>query len=40
VRFDGRRAWMPKVWILKMKRIGEGVARIKVSEYDWAKKFV
>jgi len=40
VKFDGRRMWMPKVWILRMKRIGGGVARIKVSEYDWAKKFV
>jgi len=39
VKFDGNRAWMPKVWILRMKWIGGGVARIKVSEYDWAKKF-
>jgi len=39
VKFDGRRAWMPKIWILRMKRTGGGVARIKVSEYDWAKKF-
>jgi len=39
VKFDERRIWMPKVWILRMKQTGGDVARIKVSEYDWAKKF-
>jgi len=39
VRFDGRWVWVPKVWILRRRRTGGGEMRIKVSEYDWAKKF-
>ena len=39
VRFDERWVWIPKAWILRRRRTGGGEMRIKVSEYDWAKKF-
>ncbi len=48
--FDGRKAWIPKAWIYRIKRNkgrrviaspakrGEAVS-IKISDYHWAKKF-
>jgi len=39
VRFDERWVWIPKAWILGRRRTSGDEMRIKVSEYDWAKKF-
>ena len=37
--FDGRKAWIPKAWIVRLKRHGDGFIKIKISDYHWAKKF-
>ena len=37
--FDGRKAWIPKVWIVRIKRHGNGSIKIKISDYNWSKKF-
>ncbi len=44
--FDGRKAWILKAWIVRIKRNkgspakrGEAIS-IKISEYHWAKKSV
>ncbi len=48
VMFDGKKGWLPKAWILAVKRNkanlrhcepskGEAIS-IKISEYNWAKK--
>jgi hypothetical protein len=48
--FDGRKEWMPKAWILRIKRnrknsshyesaVADEAISIKISEYHWAKKF-
>jgi len=38
--FDGREIWLPKKWIVRIKRNRDTSAiRIKISEYHWAKKF-
>ena len=40
IEFDGKKAWLPKAWIVKIKRIKDSyVIRIKISEYNWANKF-
>lgn len=40
VMFDRRKAWLPKAWILGIKRNkNKGVVKIKISRYHWAKKF-
>lgn len=48
--FDGRKVWIPKAWIYRIKRTkvrhviasppkaGEAIS-IKISDYHWAKKF-
>ena len=38
--FDGRKAWIPKAWIARIKRNGGRSIEIKISEYHWAKKAV
>lgn len=38
--FDGRKAWIPKVWIVRVKRNTGASIKIKISDYHWAKKFV
>lgn len=37
--FDGREAWIPKVWITRLKRNSDGSIKIKISDYNWSKKF-
>jgi len=37
--FDGRKAWIPKAWIARLKRTGGRSIKIKISDYHWAKKF-
>jgi len=40
VMFDGRKEWIPKAWIARIKlNKNSGGVRIKISEYHWAKKF-
>jgi len=42
VIFDGKKIWLPKVWILKIKRNrhceeqNDKTISIKISEYHWA----
>ena len=38
VDFDGKKAWLPKAWIIKIKKEGKA-AKIKISLYYWAKEF-
>ena len=38
--FDGRKAWIPKVWIARLKRNGDRSIKIKISDYYWGKKFM
>jgi len=47
IEFDGRKIWLPKAWILRIKRNnlrhyeprrGEAISiKIKISQYHWAK---
>lgn len=37
--FDGRTAWIPKAWIVRIKQGRDRSIRIKISDYHWAKKF-
>ena len=40
VMFDGKKEWLPKAWILGIKRgKNNNVVKIKISQYHWAKKF-
>ena len=40
VMFDGRKNWLPKVWILRMKKNkNSDIIKIKIFQYHWAKKF-
>jgi len=39
VIFDGQEAWIPKAWIVRIMRNGDGSIKIKISDYNWAKKF-
>ena len=39
IMFDDREIWFPKAWIVKIKRDKNGYTiRIKISQYNWAKK--
>lgn len=39
IEFDGKQIWLPKVWILRIKRIQcNPTISIKISQYHWAKK--
>jgi len=38
--FDGRKAWVPKAWIMRIKRTDDKIIKIKIADYNWAKKFV
>ncbi len=38
--FNGRKAWIPKAWIARIKQMGGRNSKIKISEHHWAKKFV
>ena len=38
--FDGRKAWVPKAWIARIRRDRDRFIKIKISDYHWAKKFV
>jgi len=37
--FDDRKAWLPKAWIVRLKRNSDGSIKIKISDCNWAKKF-
>jgi hypothetical protein len=40
IMFDGNKVWLPKAWILRIRRIKDNNAiRIKISEYYWIMKF-
>jgi len=44
VEFEGKQAWLPKVWIKKTRHYkepqsGSEAISIKISEYHWTKKF-
>jgi len=40
VLFNGRRVWLPKIWILRIKRIkNSDMIKIKISEDNWTRKF-
>ena len=40
IMFDGRKNWLPKAWILRMKKDkNSDTMKIKISLYHWAKKF-
>jgi len=40
VKFDGKKAWFPKAWILKIRPSKDSKAvKIKISESHWAMKF-
>ena len=39
VVFDGKEIWLPKAWVIRVKRSKASRAiSIKISEYNWAKK--
>ena len=39
IMFDDRKIWLPKAWSVRIKRDRNGcTARIKISQYNWAKK--
>jgi len=43
IEFDGKKTWLPKAWVVKIKsnrhcERSEAIS-IKISEYHWAKKF-
>ncbi len=38
--FDGRKAWIPKAWIMRIKHKKQNeTIEIKIAEYHWAMKF-
>ncbi|MDP2940543.1 MAG: hypothetical protein Q8O13_10825 [Candidatus Omnitrophota bacterium] len=40
VMFNGKTAWFPKAWILRIMHNKDGDAvKIKISQYHWEKKF-
>lgn len=40
VMFDDRKNWLPKAWILRMKKDkNSDTVKIKIFQYHWAKKF-
>lgn len=39
VNFDGRKIWIPKAWILRIKRNQRNhTTNIRISQYHWTKK--
>jgi len=39
IMFDGRKIWLPKAWIVRIKRnCHRETSSIKISEYHWSKK--
>jgi len=36
IEFDGKQAWLPKAWILQIKRNRRAIS-IKISQFHWAK---
>jgi len=39
IAFGNRQIWLPKAWILRIKRCkGTRAVKIKILEYHWAKK--
>ena len=40
ILFDGRKTWIPKAWVVQIKRNGNRSIKIKISDYHWAKKAV
>jgi len=39
IDFDDKKIWLPKVWIVKIKRDKSGyITSIRISQYNWAKK--
>ena len=40
IMFDGRKEWLPKAWILRIKRnYNSHAIRIKISQCHWEKNF-
>lgn len=40
IKFDGRKEWLLKTWILRVKRNkNNNSVKIKISEYCWIRKF-
>lgn len=37
--FNGRKAWIPKSWIARIKQNGDRSIKMKSLDYYWAKKF-
>lgn len=37
--FDSREAWIPKAWIVRVKRGRNKCIKIKILEYNWDRKF-
>ncbi|MBL7068607.1 MAG: hypothetical protein ISS34_01940 [Candidatus Omnitrophica bacterium] len=42
VVFDGQKNWLPKSWILSIKRSKRhaNLIQIRISEYHWVQKFI
>jgi hypothetical protein len=40
IEFDDRKRWIPKAWIARIQRNGGRSIKIKMSDYDWTKKFI
>ena len=39
IMFDNRKIWLPKAWIVKIKRDKNSCSTgIKISQYNWARK--
>jgi hypothetical protein len=39
IEFDGRKSWLPKGWITRMKGNRDANIKIKIAEGCWVKKF-
>ena len=40
IEFDGKKAWLPKAWIMRIKHNPRiDTVKIKISQYHWEKKF-
>jgi hypothetical protein len=40
IAFNSMKTWIPKAWIARIQRNGGRSSKIKMSDYDWAKKFI
>lgn len=40
IEFDSRQFWLPKAWIVRIKRNNAkaGIIKIKISEYSWGNR--